>query len=48
MEVKIEGLEDMLASMVDTAMAQALDARTDDPWLNSDEAAAYLGVARST
>lgn len=45
LEIKIEGLE----ALVEEKVAAALDARTPDTgWLDSKEAAAYLGLARST
>lgn len=47
-DIKIGGLEDHIRSVVKEEVARALDARADDPWLTSDEAAAYLGVKVGT
>lgn len=48
MHVHIEGLEDHIRVVVKEEVASALAGTADDPWLNSDEAAAYMKVARST
>ncbi len=48
LKVKVEGLEDLVREVVKEEVASALAGTADDPWLNSDEAAAYMKVARST
>jgi excisionase family DNA binding protein len=48
MHVHVEGLEDHVRQVVKEEVAAALAVREDDPWLTSDEAAEYLGIARST
>jgi excisionase family DNA binding protein len=45
--ISIEGLETLIEQKVSEAVARELG-RGEDPWFNSDDAAAYLGVARST
>lgn len=47
-DIKISGLEDHIRSVVEEVVDAALTSRADDPWLNSDEAASYLRIARST
>ncbi len=47
-DIKIGGLEDHIRTVVEEVVDSALAARADDPWLNSNEAAAYLRIARST
>jgi excisionase family DNA binding protein len=44
----LTGLEDLIERIVDERIRAALADREPDPWLTSDEAAQYLGVARST
>lgn len=48
MHVRIEGLEDHIRVVVREEVAAVLAGTADDPWLNSDEAAVYMKVARST
>lgn len=48
MHVHVEGLEDHVRAVVKEEIAAALAARDEDPWLTSDEAADYLGIARCT
>jgi excisionase family DNA binding protein len=48
LNLKIEGLEAHIKQVVEEAVDAALSTRADDPWLTSDEAAAYLKIARST
>ncbi len=49
MQARIEGLEDHIRAVVREEVASALAGHSDpDPWLNSDEAASYLRIARST
>jgi excisionase family DNA binding protein len=46
--VSLGGLDDFIERTIEEKVEAALASRADDPWLNSDEAAAYLKVARST
>jgi excisionase family DNA binding protein len=46
--VSLGGLDDFIERVVEEKVEAALAARADDPWLNSDEAASYLRIARST
>jgi excisionase family DNA binding protein len=46
--VSFGGLDDFIERKIEEKVEAALAARADDPWLNSDEAAAYLRIARST
>jgi excisionase family DNA binding protein len=48
LNVEIGGLEEFIEQKIDEKLSAALDARADDPWLTSSEAAAYLGIAVST
>ena len=48
MHVTIEGLEAFIERLVDEKLAAALVTQADDPWLNSEQAAEYLNLARST
>ena len=47
MQVKIEGLEPFIEQRVREVVAETLGSKPEeDPWLNSDAAAEYLGVSR--
>jgi excisionase family DNA binding protein len=46
--IKLDGLEAHIERVVTEKVEAALASRDGDKWLTSDEAAAYLGIARST
>jgi excisionase family DNA binding protein len=46
--VSLGGLGDFIERTIEEKVESALAARADDPWLTSNEAAAYLKIARST
>lgn len=48
LHVKVEGLEALIKEKVEEAVARALDARADDPWFDTKQAAEYLGVKVGT
>jgi hypothetical protein len=47
-DIKIGGLGAHIKQVVDESVDAAFAQRADDPWLTSEEAAAYLKIARST
>jgi excisionase family DNA binding protein len=48
MKIDVEGLEAHVRTVVEQEVERALGVRDADPWLTSDEAAEYLGIAVST
>jgi len=48
LQVRVEGLEELVERVVSEKVAEALINHRTDEWLDSTQAAEYLGIARST